>query len=201
MTTAKQLDKYEGQVASAEAHGVLARWKWGRDVLADPRLVNLAGSLWRGRRIAEGLIEAAEAKGRSLSEREIQRRLQFARAYETEAQALAAVAVYGSWEGLHRAGFPPVMAPDEGLDPEPEQGSLDEYLPGAFNFDGLLRPRAMTPLRVVVAYAGDRKRKTAAARRRDRFVDEQLAELIEAAGGDLDVTYGEAQARRMAKGA
>jgi hypothetical protein len=70
----------------------------------------------RGRSLRHGIIEiliaAGQKAGFKISEREIQRRLQCARTYSTEAQIGHVVADLKTWRELADANFPAVPVPD-----------------------------------------------------------------------------------------
>jgi hypothetical protein len=132
----------------------LERWRFGRRLLMDDKATTPNGNLRHG--VLARLIAEATASGYKLSEREIQRRLQCARTYLTEAQIRQLLADFGTWGDLHRANFPGVeMPPDaEPYDPRdadekwrdfrneqerraaesPAQGALFE-LPSYFSHD------------------------------------------------------------------
>lgn len=79
-----QYVKQEKAIAVADSGGIRARWLWGLRLLRDSDAMSSEKSLRHG--VTEQLIAAAKSSGLKLSAREIQARLQCARAYPTEAQ-------------------------------------------------------------------------------------------------------------------
>lgn len=105
-----QYVRQEKAIAVADSGGIRQRWIWGLRLLRDTEAMASPKSLRHG--VADQLITAAKAGGLKLSVREIQRRLQCARTYETEAQIRHAVSDFETWHDLVEAGFPPYEAPD-----------------------------------------------------------------------------------------
>jgi hypothetical protein len=106
----------EAQIVSADSAGIRQRWMWGLRLLNDPAAFGQGSSQLRPG-FAEALTKAAAKRGIKLSEREIRRRLQCARAYRTEAEFGQMLAEFQTWNDLHNANFPAVeAAPDQPAD-------------------------------------------------------------------------------------
>lgn len=210
----------ERRIAASDGAGVVERWRWGRAALADHEVTNPAGTLRRGRGIAEQLIHAARSKGLSLSEREIQRRLQLARSYSSEVLTRHAVARYGTWRDLCDAGFPTLDDGDQGdgqpalidqaghVDPAAEawqQPPLDDaagsVFPRLVRVAGADHDRDQTTLDVLTRYVDACERWTAGHARRNARMREHLADLTQVCGGDTSTTYGQACAALERQGA
>jgi hypothetical protein len=69
----------ERHIAASDTGGILERWRYGIRLLDDARRTTPAGNLRHG--VLAELVAEARASGYPLSEREIQRRIQCARAY------------------------------------------------------------------------------------------------------------------------
>lgn len=154
------------------------------------------------------LIERAARSGRKLSEREIQWRLQCARAYPTEAQIRNAITDFGTWLALIQAGFPAYEAPSDARPYNPletdelaqQHEAQTQRIVEDEQYDGALIPRDAfpdsTPLAEIDRWT-DRELELAArftdkAQRRRFYVDG----LIKAVGSDWrerHVTLGEAE--------
>jgi hypothetical protein len=173
MTKPTPLLRLEKKISASDRGGILERWRYGRTLLADPKLTTTAGHLRHG--VTELLINAATAAGLKLSEREIRRRLQCARTYSTDAEIGRAAADFEGWTALADAGFPPLADQAEGVKPT----LADQHTP------------ATTPwqLATLADYLGDRERWTAAHSRKNAQLRAHLDELINACDGDLTVTY------------
>jgi hypothetical protein len=104
----------ERAVIKADGAGIRERWLWGLRLLHDPEVVSDSGRLKHG--VIEQLITAADEHGMRLSRREIQRRLQCARAYPYESQLRHAMAQFGTWYDLQVANFPS-YEPEPGEEP------------------------------------------------------------------------------------
>jgi hypothetical protein len=104
---AKAFRNLERRIAADEKGGILHRWHYGRDLL--PKKVTQAGE--PSERLEYGLIDLlikdAGRHGLKVSRREIQYRMRCAEAYDTEEICARAVRIFGSWEALRDAGFPP----------------------------------------------------------------------------------------------
>jgi hypothetical protein len=210
--------KLEKNIAASDTGGILERWRYGHLLLANDTHPN--GRLKHG--VTEKRVAEAKAAGyTTLSEREIQYRLQCARAYDSEAKLRNAVAEFGSWRGLIDAGFPQVELP-EGADPgdpydprtESErqsdaraeierlkaehagQGTLFDWEPRfTFRFQGDEHgPR--TPLGDLAPVLDSSERFTADMAKYDAERRAYYEELVKAVGGDLTKTWYEAEMRR-----
>jgi len=203
MKTAQYL-RQESAIAAADAGGIRERWMWGLRLLRDPDAFAPGSTQLKPGRTDE-LVRSARAAGRSLSAREIQRRLQCARAYGTEGEFRRAVAEFETWRELSDANFPAFeVDPDEPLadhrtdaerrrdraralaDVLGEQGSLfplDDFEP------------ATTTLKELAEYQATMAELTERFRRRDQQRREYLERLVEAAGGDLGATWQDAHER------
>lgn len=82
----------DGQVDAAEGDGIMARWRFGRELLAE-RIANGGNQLPHGR-----LEEVSKAIGKK--EREIRYRVQFAALYDTEEKVGTAVLTFSSWNEI-----------------------------------------------------------------------------------------------------
>lgn len=183
----------ERKIAAADGATILQRWAYGRDLLADPRMMAASGKSLRHGAL-EQLLAAARAKGHGeLSEQEIQRRLRCARAYESEAQIRQAMMLFGGWFALISAGFPPVDIPGDDVlcEAEPAQEPLDfgrweqvEMFPG-------FEPSAT--LADLDRYCTSMERMTSNYLARDQKRRAHLGELAAAAGGDMTVSYDQAR--------
>lgn len=200
-------------IEDADSGGIRERWMFGLRILRDPEQMTDSGkSLRHG--AAELLIAAAglDSKGRKrLNDQEIQRCLRCARAYPTEAQIRMAATDFGSWSELVQAGFPAYDAPegeppaDHRTDAERER-DRERTIVDLTGEQGVLFPLSdfepsTTTLKELVAYADEMEGWTARRVDHDRKRREDLASLIEAAGGDLSVTWHAALLRRANGGA
>jgi hypothetical protein len=197
--------RMERAIAASDAGGIIERWRFGARLLADAKRITAAGNLKHG--VLAELIAEARADGIQLSEREIQRRLQCARAYQSEAEIRHAVAGFETWRDLSEAGFPAVQVPldaDTGpFDPRDEDekrrdaardlarrgqeaaGQLSLFPDDKFG--------EMSTLADLAKYAAEMAEITERYARRDEERGEYLKSLIDAVGGDLSKTWGEAQ--------
>ena len=199
-----QYVRQEKAIAAANVGGIRERWLWGLRLLRDPDAFTPGSSQLKPGR-AEELVRAALAAGLKLSEREIRYRLQCARAYPTEAQIRHACAEFLEWSDLRSAAFPPFEAPDG--EPPADHRTVAERekamaraLLDLVGEQGALFPASdfeptTTPLKDLVAYAESMEELTGRFAERDRKRRAYLDELIEAAEGDLSVTWHEAQSR------
>lgn len=201
-----QYVRQEKAITAAEAGGIRERWLWGLRLLNDQEAMSSERSLRHG--VSEQLIAAAgtDAKGRTrLNDQEIQRRLRCARAYKTEAEIRTAVTDFGTWRELVSAGFPPYGVPegeplaDFRTDAERKRDHARALI-DLIGEQGSLFPLSdfepiATPLKELAAYAEEMAELTERFAARDRDRRAYLDRLIEAADGDLDVTWAEAHAR------
>jgi hypothetical protein len=199
-----QYVRQENAIAAADAGGIRERWMWGLRLLRDPDAFTPGSTQLKPGR-AEELARAARAHGRSLSEREIRRRLQCARAYQTEAEFGRAVAEFETWRELSDANFPSFdVDPDEPLadhrtDAERKRDRA-RALADVLGEQGALFPLddfepSSTELKELVEYASEMAELTARFARRDQRRMEYLDRLVEAAGGDLSTTWQDAHDR------
>lgn len=199
-----QYIRQERAIAAADSGGIRERWLWGLRLLRDPDAFAPGSSQLKPGR-ADELVTAATMAGLRLTVREIQYRLQCARAYPTDAQIANAGAQFQGWTDLRTAGFPPFDTPvDEPLaDHRTDAERKRDHARALAEFagqQGTLFPLsdfepALTPLKDLQVYAGEMAALTARFAERDRERMEYLALLIEAAGGDLSMTWAEAHAR------
>jgi len=103
--------KRERSIAASDSGTIVERWAYGRELLADSKRTTPAGNLRHGS--LAYLIGRAARAGCKVGEREIQRRLQAAKTYKTEAEIRQALTDFRTWGELLNAGFPPVDAPAE----------------------------------------------------------------------------------------
>jgi hypothetical protein len=185
-------------VAAADSSGIRERWLWGLRLLRDPEKMSKGGGgLKHG--VAAKLIAAAAKSGLKLSEREIQWCLQLARAYGTEAEIRTVCSDFRTWSDLRQAGFPPVEKPDgeplaDHRTPEEIRHDRARQLADLADPQGALFPLShfepvTTTLKELADYAAEQKAITARFAAHDAKRDAYLDELIEAAGGDLSMTW------------
>lgn len=201
--------KQEEAIARADRGGIYERWRWGGRLLIDTdRMAASGNSLKHGE--IEKLIAEAKAAGFELSEQEIQRRLRCARAYKTEAEIRHAVTDFKAWRDLVAAGFPPfeVDSDEVPADHRTKQERMRDaarqlalkanrhpYLP----FDVEKFP-VTTPLKELVIELEEQDRITAGFIATGRKRRSYLDALIEAAGGDLEMTWADAYKRAVELG-
>jgi hypothetical protein len=196
--------RYEKNIAAADASPIRQRWEYGRYLVVDETATTPAGNLRNG--VIPELITEARKINRKLSEREIQHRLQAAKAYPTESQIAHICASYETWGALRAAGFPAVEAePDaEPYDPRDaaerarelarrarhdggDQLALFDYFPED-RFD------ETSTLAELAKYADEMTVLTERFARRDRERAEYLKRLIDAVNGDMGATWERAHA-------
>jgi len=108
--------KLQRSIAKGDGQGIESRWSYGRAILEDPAKISSTGkSLRHG--AMEALIADAKSVGSTLSDREIQRRLQCARTYKTISQIRQAMADFGTWAELAEANFPEVTVDEDLAEP------------------------------------------------------------------------------------
>jgi hypothetical protein len=193
-----QYVRQERAIASADAGSIRERWLWGLRLLRDPDAFAPGSSQLKPGR-ADELIQAHASGGRKLSAREIQYRLRCARAYQTEAEIAQAVAEFGSWSALFSADFPAFPVPDgePAADHRTDAERLRDHaraLVEVLGDQGALFPLSdfeptATPLKDLKAYADEMEELTGRFVERDRKRRAYLDSLIEAAAGDLSVTW------------
>lgn len=98
-----QYVRQEKAIATADSNVIRERWLWGLRLLRNPAAMSSEKSLRHG--ITDQLVAAAQAAGLKLTAREIQRRLQCARTYPTEAQMRRVTSDFESWFDLLKADF------------------------------------------------------------------------------------------------
>jgi hypothetical protein len=201
--------RYEKNIAASDTGGILERWSCGRRLLEDDTATTPAGNLKHG--VLAKLIGNADAAGYKIGEREIQRRIQAARTYPTEAQIRLAIDGFGSWSDLYNAGFPEVDLPAnaEPFDPrdadekardaarelarrsgqigDQDQLTLFDYFPDD-------RFNETSTLAELAKYAAEMAELTERYQRRDEERAAYLACLVAAVNGDMGATWEEAHA-------
>lgn len=199
-----QYVRQEKAIAAADSGSIRERWLWGLRLLRDPEaFAPTSTQLKPGR--ADELVKAAKAAGLKLTVREIQFRLQCARAYPTEAQIANAGSQFQGWTELRTAGFPTFDAPvDEPPADHRTQTERDHdharALVDLVGEQGALFPLrdfepVVTTLKDLLAYTEQQEELTA------RFVEHgkkrraYLNDLIEAADHDMSMTWQEAHTR------
>lgn len=199
-----QYVRQEKAIASADSGGIRERWRWGLRLLRDPEAMASEKSLRHG--VTDQLVAAATARGLKLSDREIRRRLQCARTYQTEGEIGQALADFETWDELHRAGFPAYRAPedeppaDHRTDSERAQDrarALADLVDGEQASLFPLRDFEpyTTTLKELADYTEEMEELTARFAARDRERRAYLDSLIEAAADDLSMTWQDAHQR------
>lgn len=198
-----QYVRQEKAISAADRGGIRERWMWGLRLLRDPEAMSSEKSLKHG--VTDELIATATARGYKLSAREIQRRMQCARTYRTEGQIRRVLADFETWDELSRANFPPYEADENEPLADHRTETEQEHVRARALLDligeqGALFPASMfepveTQLKDLVAYAEEMRDLTSRFVKRDEERRAYLNRLIEAAGGDLSVTWQEAQRR------
>lgn len=199
-----QYVRQEKAIAAANAGGIRQRWLYGLRLLHDSEAMSESGkSLKNG--VAEQLIAAAKTAGLKLSAREIQYRLQAARVYMTESQIANACAEFEDWSALRADNFPAYEAePDEPpADHRTESERQHDHaraLVDLIGEQGTLFPLAdfeptVTTLKDLEVYAEEMAELTERFAKRDRERRVYLDGLIEAADGDMSMTWQEAHDR------
>lgn len=191
-----QYVRAERAIAAADTKGIRERWLYGLRLLRDPEVMSPGGGGLR-HGVADRLIGAAKARGFRLSARELQYRIQCARAYATESQIRNAVADFGAWRDLIQAGFPAYDAPQD--EPPADHRSKDErardHARRMLNPDQLtlfpldqFEPTQST-LKDLIDYATEQDAITERFAERGRERRAYLAELVAASGEDLSITW------------
>jgi hypothetical protein len=194
-------------IEAADSNLIREWWMFGLRLLRDPEVMSPSGvSLKHG--VAERLISAAgvDSKGRPrLSAQKIQRALRCARLYRTESQIRRAATDFTGWYELVDAGFPPYEA-EEGEAPADHRTEAERKrdraraLADVLGEQGSLFPLddfepSTTTLKVLAEYAAEMAELTSRFARRDEQRRDYLAQLIEAAGGDLSAAWRDAHER------
>jgi hypothetical protein len=199
-----QYIRQENAIAAADAGGIRERWMWGLRLLRDADAFTPGSSQLKPGR-ADELARAARAAGRALSDREIRRRLQCARAYQTEAEFGRAVAEFSTWRELADANFPDFHGDedeplaDHRTDAERKRDRA-RALADVLGEQGSLFPLAdfeptTTTLKELAEYASEMAELTERFARRDDRRRTYLGSLVEATGGDLSVSWQDAHVR------
>lgn len=199
-----QYVRQEKAIASADTGSIRERWMWGLRLLRDPDAF-AAGSTQLKPGRADELVKAANAAGLKLTVREIQYRLQCARAYPTEAQIAHAGAQFQGWTELRSAGFPPFDAPPD--EPPADHRTDTERahdraraLADAIGEQGALFPLSTfepvtTTLKELLDYAEQQEEITARFVAHGQKRRAYLEDLIAAAENDLSMTWRTAHGR------
>lgn len=200
-----QYVRQEKAIATADAGGMRERWLWGIRLLRDPDAFSAGSTQLKPGRTDE-LVAAAKSAGRALSEREIRRRLQCARAYRTESEFGRAVAEFPTWRELSDANFPQFDSPDGEpdadyrTDGERERDRRRAYADILSDQDALFPlsdfEPSMATLKELVDFTDEMEAWTGRYVARDKKRREYLDALILAVDDDLSVTWLEAQRRR-----
>lgn len=211
MTRRSKYSSLETRIASDDKRGIEDRWAYGRTVLDDPAKISATGkSLKHG--AAEALIADANAVGRKLTEREIQYRLQCARAYKTINEIRRSTSDFDNWTALVAAGFPEVTVDESDIEPDdieaaeaPDAWEQLTLIPGAPS-ELKLRGRQPLPLgEAQVGYFGEycdqSAEMTANFAKRDALLHEAFAVMLVGCGGDLGMNAVEAYRRGLDGGA
>ena len=199
-----QYIRQETAIAAADAGGMRERWIWGLRLLRDPDAFSPGSSQLKPGR-ADELVAAAKAAGRKLSEREIRRRLQCARAYRTESEFGQALAEFSSWFDLADANFPGFggeegdLPADHRTDAERKR-DLARAVADMVGEQGALFPLdrfepTESTLKDLEDYYTEMSELTERFRKRDKDRADYLAALKEAAGGDMSTTWQTAHVR------
>lgn len=207
----------EKYITTQDAGGIRKRWEYGRRLLMDGKAMSASRrSLKPG--VMETLLGNAAAGGYKLSASEVKYRLQAARTYETEAQIAKILGDFDNWWRLIQAGFPPVEVSEEERESEPydprdadekwrdfreemerrkaeNPGQLALFeLPTYFDHANY-GPR--TPVSTLIAACDESERMTANFVKRDEERRAYVTELKSATDGNLDMTWYEAEGRRL----
>lgn len=204
----------EKYITTQDAGGIRKRWEYGRRLLEDRTTTHPNGRLKHG--VGDTLVGNATASGYRLSHSEIRYRLQAGKTYETEAKLAKILGEFDNWWSLIQAGFPAVEAPDDDVEPHdprdsdekwrdfrnemerrnaqnPHQGALWD-VPDIIPHD-TYGPRA--PVDSLVAYIDERERMTANFVKKDAEIRAYVDELVAATGGNLNMSWYEAEGRRL----
>lgn len=197
--------RYEKRIAASDNGGILERWAMGQALLADAKKMTAAGNLKHG--ALEKLLAEAKAAGYPVTDREIRYRLQCARAYATEAEIGTACSDFKTWSDLRAAGFPVVQvfldSDTEPFDPRDEsekrRDAARELARRGQEAAGQLslfpddKYSEMSTLSELAKYAAEMAEITERYAHRDEERGEYLRSLVDAVGGDMSKTWGEAR--------
>lgn len=198
-----QYVRLEHAISAADSGGIRQRWLWGLRLLNDVEAMSSPKSLKHG--AAEQLVAAARAGGEKLSVREIQLRLQCARAYPTDSQICRSTADFDTWTALVAAGFPAYEAPaGEAPADYRTQAERDHdrarALTALLGEQGALFPLrdfepVTTTLKDLASYIEEQEALTERFAKHGRKRRAYFMELLAAADGDLSVTWQDAHDR------
>src|SRR5258707_10860199 len=192
--------RIDNAIKASDSGGIWERWRYGRRLVCESEMTTARGYLQHGK------IEWLTRRSGE-SERELQRRLQCARAYPQESQIRQLLTDFRTWDDVINSGFPPYPATEDERPYNPletdeliQQREADRvrFDEDSQYEDGGLIPRDAfpdsTPMLEISQFA-DRELELAArytdkAQRRRFYVDS----LIKAAGTDWQsMTLGEAE--------
>jgi hypothetical protein len=206
--TSKSLQR---AIARDDKRSIEHRWAYGRAVLNDPRRMTASGKSLRHGAV-EALIAEAKAIGTKLTEREIQYRLQCARAYKTINEIRTVAFGFESWSELREAGFPPIEVDEPAeseSDVEPDDldaiGEDDPYtveplfeIPGfkpVLKINGRKTDLADATVADAIAYRDMCREMHGNFGRTVAQVEASVSAMIAGSGGDLDANAVEAWKR------
>lgn len=201
-----QYMRQERQIMAAGKAGIRERIMWGHRLLADPDAFAKSGESDQLKpNTTEKLVKEATARGLKLSASEIKYRLQAARTYTTENEISQVLGEFDSWWSLIQAGFPAYEAP-EGEPPadyRTKQERAQErtrILLELIDRQGALFPAdkyepTTSTIKELQEHAMQMREMTARFAEQDRKRDAYIEALIEAAEGDLSMTWKEAHDR------
>lgn len=189
--------RLERKIAAGERGDILDRWRYGR-LLREAK----AGRKQLPHGMIADLVAAAKRAGvENINEREIQRRLQCAEAYDSESKCAQAGRTFGSWSALREAGFPPVEMPPGSDHDEIEASGLavppDEWQQLQLDIPGLKQTISIRGRKVELVRGPDGATVADVAAYRDMCremhenfgktvaqIEETLATMREGAAGD-----------------
>jgi hypothetical protein len=199
-----QYVRIERAIAAADKAAIRERWLYGLRVLRDPDAFNKGSSQLKPH-FGEAIVKASRAAGYRLSIRELGYRTQLARIYPTEWQINKVCEDFDQWNDLRKAGFPPYEAPagepsaDHRTQAEKRRDRaralLDAIGEGATFFRLSDYEPSISLLKELEDYALQQDELTARFVEHGRKRREYLETLIEAADGDLSVTWQAAHER------
>jgi len=198
--------RIDNAIKASDSGGIWERWRYGRRLVCDDKMTTPRGNLkHEGTGFPDGRL-AWLIRRSSVSEREIQRRLQCGKTYPQESQIRQILADFRTWDDLHRANFPPVpeIEGERPYNPLETDELLQQHEAHSRQFEedsqyenGALIPRDAfpdnTPMHEIDRWT-NRELELAArfsekAHRRRFYVDN----LIKAVHGNMDATLGEAE--------
>lgn len=191
-------------IATGDSGSIRDRWMQGLRLLVDPDAFTPGSSQLRPGVAAE-LIEAHAKRDVVLSERELQWRLRCARTYKTESEFRNAITEFPTWFELTQAGFPSFPGID-GEPPADYRTSAEIARDRARQLADLTDPQGTlfpldqfepieATLKELQDYAERGEELTARFAAHDAKRRAYLEELIEAADGDLSMTWQAAHER------